>query len=95
MADNDFRYSIPAGHLPATIIDIKTSKSKTQSDGDSLIEYEYEEQVQGFVEEGETSVHARRAEVRASKDGIVKKIHVKKGDVIEDERYAHTILIPG
>jgi RNA polymerase II subunit A-like phosphatase len=90
MTDNDIKYRIPAGCLPATIIDIKTSKSKAHSEGDSLIEYEYTERVEGFVDEGETSIHARRAEVRAIKDGIVGKIHVKKGDVIDNERYAHS-----
>ncbi|KAK3809543.1 MAG: hypothetical protein J3Q66DRAFT_72126 [Benniella sp.] len=85
MTDNDIKYHIPAGCLPATIIDIKTSKSKAHSEGDSLIEYEYTERVEGFVDEGETSIHARRAEIRAIKDGIVGKIHVKKGDVIDNE----------
>ncbi|KAG0358153.1 Carboxy-terminal domain (CTD) phosphatase [Gamsiella multidivaricata] len=86
MADNNIKYFISSGCLPATIIAIKTSPKKTQSEGDSLIEYEYTEQVEGFVDEGATSTHARRAEIRAIKDGIVGKIHVKKGDVIEDDR---------
>lgn len=88
MADNDIKYYIPAACLPATIIAIKTSQQKTQSEGDGLIEYEYTEQVKDFVEEGETSTHARRAEIRAVKDGIVGTIHIKKGDVVDDERYA-------
>ncbi|KAF8938112.1 Carboxy-terminal domain (CTD) phosphatase [Dissophora ornata] len=85
MADNDIKYYIPAGCLPATIITVKASKSSPQSEGDELIEYEYMEQVQGFVHDGETSTHARRAEIRATKDGYVRKIYIQKGDVIDDE----------
>ncbi|KAG0311893.1 Carboxy-terminal domain (CTD) phosphatase [Dissophora globulifera] len=84
MADNEIKHYIPAAYLPATIIAVRTSENRTQSEGDELIEYEYTEQVKGFVEEGETSTHARRAEIRATKDGIVGVIHVKKGDIISD-----------
>ncbi|KAF9908913.1 Carboxy-terminal domain (CTD) phosphatase [Linnemannia zychae] len=40
MAENDFRYTIPAEHLPVTIIAVKTSKDKTMSEGDELLEYD-------------------------------------------------------
>ncbi|KAG0012900.1 Carboxy-terminal domain (CTD) phosphatase [Entomortierella chlamydospora] len=79
-------HSIPAKFLPATIISIKTSEGKTQSEGDELIEYEYMENVEGFIDEGQTSSHARRSEIRANKDGIVKTILVAKGQVIDDAR---------
>ncbi|KAF9430213.1 hypothetical protein BGZ76_000929, partial [Entomortierella beljakovae] len=60
MSENDIRYSIPAKFLPAKIIAIKTSKGKSQSEGEELIQYEYTEQVEGFIDEGETSTHVRR-----------------------------------
>ncbi|KAF9085216.1 Carboxy-terminal domain (CTD) phosphatase [Mortierella sp. GBA35] len=85
MADNDFRYTIPAGHLPATIIAIKTTKDKTMDDGEELLEYEYVVKREGFVDDDKTSLLARRGEIRATKDGIVEQIHVTKGEVIEDE----------
>ncbi|KAG0273234.1 Carboxy-terminal domain (CTD) phosphatase [Linnemannia exigua] len=85
MADNDFRYTIPAEHLPATIITIKTTKDKTMSEGDELLEYEYVVQREGFVDDDKTALIARRGEIRASKDGIVEDIHVKKGQVVSDE----------
>ncbi|KAG0214111.1 Carboxy-terminal domain (CTD) phosphatase [Mortierella sp. GBA30] len=88
MAENgesDIRYYIPRVHLPATIIAFRTSENATQSQGDALVEYEYSEEVKGFVDEGEISIFVRRAELRATKDGIVGKIHVAKGDVIDDE----------
>ncbi|KAF9947112.1 Carboxy-terminal domain (CTD) phosphatase, partial [Modicella reniformis] len=85
MTDNNIKYTIPARCLPATIIALKTSVSTAHSEGDLLVEYEYKERVEGFVGKGETSLHARRAEIRASKDGIVQKVHVKKNDVITAE----------
>jgi len=91
MADNDdsdIKYYIPRAHLPATIIALRTSENATQSQGDALIEYEYSEEVRGFVAEDEVSIQARRADVRATRDGIVGKIHVSKGDIVDHERYA-------
>ncbi|KAF9190720.1 Carboxy-terminal domain (CTD) phosphatase [Haplosporangium sp. Z 11] len=85
MAENYFKCHVPARHIPATIIAIKTARDKTHSEDDVLIEYEYMEQVKGFVEDEGTSIHARRAEIRAKKDGTVESIHVAKGDVIRDE----------
>ncbi|KAF9275813.1 Carboxy-terminal domain (CTD) phosphatase [Mortierella alpina] len=88
MADNDhsdIKYYIPRAHLPATIIALRTSENAAQSQGDALIEYEYSEEVSGFVVEGEVSIQARRADVRATRDGIVGKIHVSKGDIVDDE----------
>ncbi|KAF9127715.1 Carboxy-terminal domain (CTD) phosphatase [Mortierella sp. 14UC] len=85
MADNDFRYTIPMEHLPATIIAVKTSKDKTMSDGDELLEYEYVVQREGFVDDDKTALIAQRGEIRATKDGIVEDIHVSKGQVVSDE----------
>ncbi|KAK3841313.1 MAG: hypothetical protein J3R72DRAFT_154238 [Linnemannia gamsii] len=85
MADNDFRYTIPAEHLPATIIAIKTTKDKTMSEGDELLEYEYVVKREGFVDDDKTALIARRGEIRASKDGVVEDILVKKGQVVSDE----------
>ncbi|KAF9357690.1 Carboxy-terminal domain (CTD) phosphatase [Mortierella sp. AD094] len=84
MSKDKIYHYIPAKFLPATIIAIKTSNGKTQSEGDELIEYEYMEHVEGFIDEGQTSSHARRSEIRADKDGIVKDIFVAKGQVIDD-----------
>ncbi|KAF9400931.1 Carboxy-terminal domain (CTD) phosphatase [Mortierella sp. AD011] len=83
-SEDKIYHSIPAKFLPATIISIKTSEGKTQSEGDELIEYEYMENIEGFIDEGQTSSHARRSEIRANKDGIVKTILVAKGQVIND-----------
>ncbi|GJJ71154.1 RNA polymerase II subunit A C-terminal domain phosphatase [Entomortierella parvispora] len=82
---NDIQYCIPAGRTPATIIAVKTQTGKINSEGDELIEYEYKEKVEGFQEDGEVSVLARRGEIRAIKDGTVKKIHVGIGNVIDSE----------
>lgn len=79
---NDIEYRIPAGRTPATIIAVKTQTRKINSEGDELIEYEYKEKVEGFEEDGEVSLLARRGEIRAIKDGTVKKIHVGMGDVV-------------
>ena len=87
MADNDFRYTIPANHLPATVIAVKTSKDKTMSDGDELLEYEYVVKREGFADDDTTTLLARRAEIRATKDGIVEKILVAKGDIVKEDRY--------
>ncbi|KAF9111141.1 Carboxy-terminal domain (CTD) phosphatase [Mortierella sp. AM989] len=84
MSENNIQHYIPAKFLPVTIVAIKTSKRKAQSEGDVLIEYEYMEQVEGFIDEGQKSTHARRSEIRAVKDGIVGEIYVAKGDVIDD-----------
>lgn len=88
MADNDFRYTIPAENLPATIIAVKTSKDKSMSDGDELLEYEYIVKREGYVDDDKTALIAQRGEIRATKDGIVEAIHVTKGQVIDNERYA-------
>ncbi|KAG0299336.1 Carboxy-terminal domain (CTD) phosphatase, partial [Linnemannia gamsii] len=85
MADNDFRYTIPAEHLPATVISIKTSKDKSMSDGDELLEYEYVVKREGYVDDDKTALIARRGEIRATKDGVVEDIHVTKGQVIEND----------
>ncbi|KAF8932432.1 Carboxy-terminal domain (CTD) phosphatase [Haplosporangium gracile] len=85
MADNDFRYTIPAEYLPATIIAIKTSKDKSMSDGDELLEYEYVVKREGYVDDDKTALIARRGEIRATKDGVVEDIHVTKGQVIDNE----------
>ncbi|KAG0093488.1 Carboxy-terminal domain (CTD) phosphatase [Podila epicladia] len=77
-------YYMPEGHLPATIIQVKTEASKLHDHDDPLIEYEYKEQVEGFQEEGKTTTLARRAYIRAQKDGTVGRVLVGKGDVIED-----------
>jgi hypothetical protein len=89
MADNDFRYTIPAEHLPATVISIKTSKDKSMSDGDELLEYEYVVKREGYVDDDKTALIARRGEIRATKDGVVEDIHVTKGQVIENDRYSN------
>ncbi|KAF9924407.1 Carboxy-terminal domain (CTD) phosphatase [Linnemannia zychae] len=86
MADNDLRYTIPAEHLPATIIAIKTSKDKSMSEGDELLEYEYVVKREGYIEDDKTAYLARRTEIRATKDGVVEGIHVTKGQVIDNER---------
>ncbi|KAF9544764.1 Carboxy-terminal domain (CTD) phosphatase [Mortierella hygrophila] len=85
MADNDFRYTIPAEHLPATIIAVKTSKDKSMSDGDELLEYEYIVKREGYVDDDKTALIAQRGEIRATKDGVVEAIHVAKGKVIDNE----------
>lgn len=85
MADNDFRYTIPAENLPATIIAVKTSKDKSMSDGDELLEYEYIVKREGYVDDDKTALIAQRGEIRATKDGIVEAIHVTKGQVIDNE----------
>ncbi|KAF9333960.1 Carboxy-terminal domain (CTD) phosphatase [Podila minutissima] len=77
-------YYMPDGHLPATIIQVKTEASKLHDHDDPLIEYEYKEQVEGFQEEGKTTTLARRAYIRAQKDGTVGRVLVGKGDVIDD-----------
>ena len=82
---NDIQYRIPAGRTPATIIAVKTQPRKINSEGDALVEYEYKEKVEGFLDDGEVSILTRRGEVRAIKDGTVKKIHIKMGDVINDD----------
>jgi RNA polymerase II subunit A-like phosphatase len=86
MAENDFRYTIPVEHLPATIIAIKTSKDKTMSEGEELLEYEYVVKRQGFVDDDKTALIAQRGEIRATKDGVVEDILVSKGQVVDDER---------
>ena len=92
MADNDFRYTIPTEHLPATIIAVKTSKDKSMSDGDELLEYEYIVKREGYVDDDKTALIAQRGEIRATKDGVVEAIHVTKGKVIDNERYFDTRL---
>ncbi|KAF9430350.1 Carboxy-terminal domain (CTD) phosphatase [Podila epigama] len=77
-------YCIPEEHLPATIIHVKTSVSKSHDLGDALIEYEYREKVEGFEEEGRTTLLARRADILAAKDGIVQKIFVAPETVVSD-----------
>lgn len=83
-------YYMPEGHLPATIVQVKTEASKLQDHDDALIEYEYKEQVEGFQEEGKTTILARRAYIRAQKDGAVARVLVSKGDIIKDSRYHYT-----
>ncbi|KAF9913635.1 Carboxy-terminal domain (CTD) phosphatase [Lobosporangium transversale] len=85
MPNNHFVHRIPEAHTPATIIAVRTSRGKTHSKGDELIEYEYKETVKGFVDDDTTSEQARRAEIRAAKDGQVEAINVSKGQIIQDE----------
>lgn len=93
MPDTIIQYNIPAKFLPARIISIKQGLDNAQSEGDWLIEFEYTEQVEGFIDEGQTSTHARRSEIRASKDGTVEKVYVSKGQVIDDPEYATVVLV--
>ncbi|KAF9582816.1 Carboxy-terminal domain (CTD) phosphatase, partial [Lunasporangiospora selenospora] len=88
MTESNLTYHIPKHHTPAVIVGIKTAVDKTQSEGDELLEYEYKEQVKGFSDEATTSILARRAEIRSSRDGIVRTILVAKGDTISDENQA-------
>ncbi|KAI1314709.1 Carboxy-terminal domain (CTD) phosphatase [Mortierella claussenii] len=85
MSDNYITHHIPKGHTPAVIIVVRTATGRTHSKDEELIEYEYKEKVKGFVDDGVTSQQARRASIRAFKDGETKKIFVAKGQVIEDE----------
>ncbi|KAF8982184.1 Carboxy-terminal domain (CTD) phosphatase [Entomortierella lignicola] len=88
MSEDTIKFYIPAKFLPVTIVGIKTSSGATQSEGDELIEFEYTEEVEGFIDEGQKTSVARRSEIRASRDGIVRDIHVVKGEVIKDESKA-------
>ncbi|KAF9155976.1 Carboxy-terminal domain (CTD) phosphatase [Actinomortierella ambigua] len=75
---------LPAGHLPATIINVRVAADSTVSLGEALVEYEYFKKISGPREEGEPEAVVRRAEIRAPMDGVIKEVHVKVGDRVTD-----------